>query len=181
MTDLTPERPPSRPWAFLVTFACYGARLHGNGRGSVDRTHRTPGSRYLPANARWESYERRMLRESPYRLDGTLRRIVLDALRDTCASAGWMLHAVHVRTNHVHVVVEAEEDHKRVLARLKGRAGYELGKHDPSRKRRWARGGSVRALWSPQSVNAAVDYVVRGQGEPLTVWENPDRWKDVQQ
>ena len=42
------------PLAYLITFACYGARLHGDESGSVDRHHNLPGTPYLPpdSNAR---------------------------------------------------------------------------------------------------------------------------------
>ena len=33
------KRPGAEPWAYLLTFACYGERLHGDQRGSVDPNH----------------------------------------------------------------------------------------------------------------------------------------------
>jgi len=170
-----PGRPVSRPWAFLVTFACYGARLHGNGLGSVDREHNLPNSRYLPENWRREAYERRMMREAPFRLDAARRRVVLEALREACRGAGGMLHAAHVRTNHVHAVVESEAGREEVLRRLKARSSAELRKLDPARRKRWARHGSVRGLCTAESLETAVEYVLKDQGEPLEAWENPQR------
>jgi len=35
---------------YLITFACYGAHLHGDESGSVDRKHNLPGGRMLGAN-----------------------------------------------------------------------------------------------------------------------------------
>ena len=35
---------------YLITFACYGAHLHGNETGSVDRHHNRYGSPGLPAD-----------------------------------------------------------------------------------------------------------------------------------
>jgi hypothetical protein len=42
-----------------------------------------------------------------------------------------------------------------------------LGSDDPDRKR-WARHGSTRWLW--KEVQAAIQYVVSGQGEPMEVY-----------
>lgn len=36
------------PLGFLITFACYGQRLHGDPRWSVDRFHNQPGAQYVP-------------------------------------------------------------------------------------------------------------------------------------
>jgi hypothetical protein len=58
---LEPQPPGLRsaqPWAyFLLTFTCYGDRLHGDKRGSVDRTHNHFGSRYLEARPLRVAYE----------------------------------------------------------------------------------------------------------------------------
>ena len=48
-----------------------------------------------------------------------------------------------------------------------------LGLDEPTRKR-WARHGSTRWLWKPESVSAAIRYVVAEQGDPMAVFEmNP--------
>lgn len=76
-------------------------------------------------------------------------------------------------------MIAAETTREGLLARLKGRASHDLGALHPSRQRKWSRHGSVRELWTAHSVSEAVDYVVNGQGEPLEVWEDPDRWKGL--
>ena len=42
---------------------------------------------------------------------------------------------------------------------------------DERDRRRWTRHGSTRYLWRPQEVRQAIDYVVRGQGESMAVYE----------
>jgi hypothetical protein len=37
--------------------------------------------------------------------------------------------------------------------------------------RRWARHGSTRYLWTADSVRAAIQYVIREQGESMAVFE----------
>lgn len=92
---------------FFITFACYGARLHGDESGSVDRHHNLPGSRLLGSDPQRASSERQRMAQLPYWLDREGRSAVLSALRGHCVQRGWSLLAAHVRTNHVHAIVEA--------------------------------------------------------------------------
>jgi REP element-mobilizing transposase RayT len=83
------------------------------------------------------------------------------------------LLAVHVRTNHVHVLVDAEARPERVMNDLKSYASRllnKLGFDEPDRKR-WARHGSTRWLWSREQVSAALEYVIDKQGCPMAVYE----------
>src|ERR1700722_20216343 len=93
---------------YFITFACYGAHLHGDESGSVDRQHNVPGSRFVEANSDRVAVKREQMDQALYSLDRDRRIIVLAALREVCPHRGWSLLAAHVRTNHVHVVVEAE-------------------------------------------------------------------------
>jgi hypothetical protein len=52
------------------------------------------------------------------------------------------------------------------------RALSEYAQDGPDR-RRWARHGSMRYLWTGDAVRAAVHYVVWEQGEPMEVYEMP--------
>ena len=47
----------SRPLAFFITFTTYGAWLHGDDAGSVDRDHNEPDTPLLPADPRRASQE----------------------------------------------------------------------------------------------------------------------------
>jgi hypothetical protein len=44
--------------------------------------------------------------DSPFELGPVDRGLVLAAIRDVCIFRGWELLAAHVRTNHVHAVVQ---------------------------------------------------------------------------
>jgi hypothetical protein len=92
---------------YFITFTCYASHLHGNESGSVDRDHNLPGSRLLEFDPRRLAAVQRSMDQPPYRLDRRRRSAVLAGLRDICSYRGWSLLAAHVRTNHVHVVVEA--------------------------------------------------------------------------
>ena len=81
--------------------------------------------------------------------------------------------AAHVRSNHVHIVVEAGARPERIMNDLKSYASRclnRLGLDEPNRKR-WARHGSTRWLWKPENVSAAIRYVVDEQGDPMAVYE----------
>jgi REP element-mobilizing transposase RayT len=111
--------------------------------------------------------------QPPYLLDLISRRIVLEAVLDRCQEQNWKLLAAHVRTNHVHLVVEAEVRPERIMNDLKSYASRRLNQNgidDPARKR-WARHGSTRWLWKPEQVSAAIRYLVDEQGEPMAVFE----------
>jgi REP element-mobilizing transposase RayT len=113
------------------------------------------------------------MREAPYLLDAVRRKAVLAAVCEVCSHREWALLASHVRTNHVHVVVEACQSAERVMNAFKcyaSRALEQLRVDSPGR-RRWARHGSTRYLWTKEAVSAAVHYVICEQGEPLSVYE----------
>ena len=158
---------------YLITFACYGRHLHGDAAGSVDRAHNLPRSPLLEARPRRVAAELRKMDQPPYGMDCSRREVVLAALLERCQRQHWTLLAAHVRTNHVHMVVEAEASPERVMNDVKAYASRRLnqtGLDEPARKR-WARHGSTRWLWEPEHVSAAIRYVVDEQGERMAVFE----------
>ena len=113
------------------------------------------------------------MNQAPYKLDAPRGVLVLQALHGVCQRRGWKLLAAHVRTTHVHVVVEALAPPEKVMNDFKVYASRSLNKAglDLSDRRRWARHGSTRYLWTSQEVTAAVHYVVCEQGEEMEVFE----------
>ena len=85
----------------------------------------------------------------PYFLDKERRMRVLDALREVCVQRKWNLWAAHVRTNHVHVVVEADVRPEKVMKTFKAYAsrGLNLLGIDGVGRKMWARHGSTRWLY----------------------------------
>lgn len=157
---------------YFVTFACYGARLHGEDSGSVDRHHNLVGSRLLEPDAQRRMAERRLMLQDPYVLDEAGRAMVLAAIQRHCAHRGWNLLAAHVRSSHVHAVVEVEARPERIMNEFKSyasRALNQLGSYGPDRKR-WARHGSTRWLWKDEDVRQALRYVIEEQGEPMALF-----------
>ncbi len=167
---------PPLPLAYLITFTCYGTRLHGDECGSVDRNHNMPGTPSLPPNPTRVSAEVKRARQEPYELDGQRRTLVLESLQEVCSYREWGLLAAHVRLSHVHLVVVAEDSPERVLKDAKAYASRALNRAglDGADQRRWTRHGSTRYLWKPEQVGAAIHYVTREQGKPMTVWEKSE-------
>jgi REP element-mobilizing transposase RayT len=116
------------------------------------------------------------MNQPPYALDGIRRSVTLKATQEVCGRKAWILVAAHVRTNHVHVVVEAEAPPERVMSTLKSSASHalnELAIDGQKKRRRWARHGSTRYIWTKQQLSAAIRYTVSRQGEALSVYEAP--------
>ena len=154
---------------FLLTFCCYGTHLPGDTRGWVDRArgnHR--GGLREPSPALERSVRERMI-QAPYTLDRHTAQIVLETLRKVCVARGWQLVAAHVRTTHVHCVVNGVAEPNRASGDFKAYASRELNVVEGYR-RRWAREGSTRRLSTPAAIQAAVRYVADGQGEPMAVY-----------
>ena len=106
-------------------------------------------------------------------LDSVRRQVVLKSLQEVCRCRGWMLLAAHVRTNHVHVVTMANCKPELVLSTMKSYSSRALNEAvlDGPGRRRWARHGSTRYLWTRAAVWAAIRYVVQEQGESMAVYE----------
>ena len=93
------------PLGFLITFRCHGTWLHGDERGSIDRFHNRYKSPYIDPNERWHRHNAQVLQGEPATLDTSQRQSVEAAIRETCTIRHWHVHALNVRTNHIHAVV----------------------------------------------------------------------------
>jgi len=165
------------PQAYLITFRCYGTWLHGDERGSVDYWHNTYRTPFLQCGDEREEEERQRLKQAPVKLDETQRIVIDNAIREVCLYRKWILHALNVRTNHIHVVVSAPYRPEKVLndfkvysTRRMRKAGVWKSTHSP-----WAKKGSRRYLWKPQQIDRACEYVLIHQGDDLI----PDFSDDV--
>jgi hypothetical protein len=89
----------------FLTFRTRGTWLHGDPRGSQDRYLNEYGLPRIPHTPAWQHAEAGRLRHPPVALDARMRRIVQEAIVDACAWRGWPVHALRVRTEHVHTVL----------------------------------------------------------------------------
>lgn len=116
------KEPSAYPLAYLISFTCYGTWLHGDDKGSVDAENNQPGTPFVPPNFMLCEEERSRMEQPPYALDQVRRIVVRDAIVNVCRHRGWELHAVHVRSNHLHVVVAAQAAPEKVMNDFKAYA-----------------------------------------------------------
>src|SRR5215470_8580668 len=163
----------SDPLAYFITFTTYGTWLHGRAAGSVDREHNAPGTPFLPADADMEAERRKALRQEPYALDEPRQAVVLRTIREVAAHRGWKLWAVHVRTNHVHIVVTAACKPEKVMSDLKAWASRRLREAfgEDADRDRWTQHGSTRYLWDVASLDGAIVYVLDEQGDRMACFD----------
>jgi REP element-mobilizing transposase RayT len=103
---------------------------------------------------------------------------VLASIRQHCEYPHWPLLAAHVRTNHVHVILEALDPPEKALNELKAYASRHLNQmgFDVPDRRRWSRHGSTRYLWKRDDVEAAIAYVADHQVAPMGLYVNEHPW-----
>ncbi|MBX2850137.1 MAG: transposase [Phycisphaeraceae bacterium] len=162
--------------AYFLTFHTYGTWLHGREEGSVDHEHREPGQPYLPANEKQEASRHAHLKHAVFLLDESRREVVLSSVRETCTYREWRLLAVHVRENHVHVVVSAIAPVEKVLRDLKAYATRNLRKQNLLTKEApaWTEHGSTLYLWNEDKVAEKCHYTLHEQGRPMQCWPTPE-------
>ena len=168
-----PSDPPDLP-AYFITFTTKGTRLHGDPRGSVDRDHNTPGEAFVSDDPDLLRIERDQSAGPAVALEETARRATQDAIVGVCEHRGWTLHALHVRTTHVHAVVSAGEvPPERVMNDFKGYATRRMRERGVAPGDTiWTRHGSTRWINEPATLEARVAYTVDEQGaamEPVPV------------
>ena len=158
------------PIAYLFTFRCYGTWLHGDERGSVNRFRNQFRTRRLPRVKAWIDKNKGRLKSNPVRLDSRMRRIVEEAISETCTIRRWQVIAINVRTNHVHAVLSiGTKNPSAALNAMKANATRKLRENGlwDSNRSPWSARGSKRYLWNEKSVFHASDYVLNGQGGEL--------------
>lgn len=156
------------PIAYLLTFRTYGTWLHGNRRGSIQRTRLVrPKTVWLPANVPLAEKMRAELKQEPVALNDRQRRLVHESIVEVCAFREYLTRAINVRSNHVHAVVSKAQTPEKIVNEFKSYSTRRLRKeHEFSPVEKiWARGASTRYLWKPHHVEAAVDYVLYSQGD----------------
>ena len=164
----------STPLAFLISFRCYGTWLHGDDRGSVGRSgsnrYGEPGIR---PNDTLVEIDGRAVASPPFLLGAQEREIVRRAIKEVCEARHYHLYALHVRTNHAHVVVNNAAKVERMMDSFKAYATRALRAAEliDSSYRPWSRHGSTRYLWTKEHIDAAAEYVINGQGEELPRFE----------
>jgi REP element-mobilizing transposase RayT len=154
---------------YFITVRTYGTWLHGDERGSVDRWHNVPGTPLAAADAARERWEAKQMKHGAMTFGARAAELVEGTVKELCEFRGWHLFAVKMRSNHLHVVVEAKVSAERVLADVKARTTRRLREERfvKQTEHPWAVHGSTPYLWTPEQLMGAIDYVENRQGGPL--------------
>lgn len=159
----------TEPLAYFLSWTCYGQRLHGDQRGSVDRGHNVPGTPLLAADPRRRERAQTRMRAETVSLTPAMRTVASQGIARFCDERHWRLLACNLRITHVHVVVRCPElSPERALSQLKAAATRVLREHGlvESGARVWTRHGSTRWLNHEAGLAAAIAYVDTCQEGP---------------
>jgi len=140
---------------------------------SVDRhLENFPGSPFLRPDPELVRYEYEKMKQYPYKMDSVRRKEILGAIIEVCQYRGWLLHAAHVRSSHVHAVVQANTPPQNILGDFKAYSSRRLNTKGLESKNRikWSRHGSTKYLWTKDEVERAVKYVIEEQGEQMEIY-----------
>jgi REP element-mobilizing transposase RayT len=106
-------------------------------------------------------------------LDKNNRKIVLNAILQASSFRCWDAYAIHVRSNHVHIVVSGDAKPERIMGDFKAYATKAIKKNSPNpsvNKKYWSKHGSTKYLWAQESVASAIEYVKSRQGKAMSLW-----------
>jgi REP element-mobilizing transposase RayT len=166
------ESNPHTPFAYFITLTTYGTWLHGDTRGSVDRWHHEFGMPRIKPNKNLYACMQKEKQGKAIMFDEYQRKIVMNAIRSACKHYHWHLYAIHVRSNHAHLIVAANLVPEKIMNQLKAYASRALNKllRQSSPQKYWARHGSTRYIWSKQFLFPAMHYVIDQQGSRMACY-----------
>jgi len=152
---------------YFITFRTYGTWLHGDERGSVDRTHNQVGEPLLGKDDGLKGFRRHSMGSEPLLLDEACRARVEVTLREVAAHRSWTIVALNILPNHVHVVISAPDDTspEKIMNDFKSWATRRLREQNlvPPQTPIWSHHGSTRYLNTVESVQAACHHVTHQQ------------------
>lgn len=155
--------------AYHLSWTTYGTWLSGDPRCWVESG--TPGIQ--DPDPQREAQARGHMVESAIILTAEQRTVVETTIRDHCRIRGWTLHAVNVRSNHVHVVVTAGREPEEVMNQFKAWCSRKLSDQagldktvarKAGRRRWWTEHGSTKWIHEEEYLQNAIEYVLERQG-----------------
>jgi REP element-mobilizing transposase RayT len=150
----------SEPIAYHITWRTHGSWLPGDSRGWVK--HNILGIQ--EASPSLETHARSLMKHEATSLTQVQRDIVDATIREHCRIRKWVLHAVNVRSNHVHLVVSADIHPDRIMAQLKAWCSRRLNEATQSPPDHWWAGhGSTKWINDEQYLEDAIRYVLEVQ------------------
>lgn len=156
------------PLAFFLTWTTYGTWLPGDRRGSTDHNRDSNQPRRIVPNEPLRSHAQQIQRSDTVTLDPESRGVVNHAIHDLATEKRWAVHALNVRSNHVHLVVTAPGDPNRIMTASKASATRRLRERGMAAPEQtlWTRHRSTRWINDRQSLELAIRYTNDFQDDP---------------
>ena len=155
------------PIAYFLTFRTYGTWLPGDVRESVDKNYNQPNTPKKHPNEHLLTKSSQHMLHLPCILTSIERDIVLNAIICACKKYQWRLFAAHVRSNHIHVLVQSNKAPEHIMTQLKAHATRRLRKEisKSQYQKVWARHGSTKYIWREENLHLTLHYVIDEQGD----------------
>ena len=148
------------PIAYFLTWTTYGTWLPGDPRG----WNRKGEAASLLGNSLYNEAAKARMHEDAFLLSSTDRKLVKETLVAHCEFRSWGLHALNVRSNHLHIVVTAADyQPDQAASQFKAWCTRKLKAAHPTRKRFWTQGASCRWINSDDALAKANEYTNEAQ------------------
>ena len=151
--------------AYLITWTTYRTWLPGDDRRWVDRKE---SAIQQPDRAK-RAQARQPLKGDVIALNDEQRRMVDQTTHDHCRHRDWILHAINVRSNHMHGVITADARPGAVMSQLKAWCSRRLNESQTQRQSRssgarwWTRHGRTKWIDNEAYLANAIRYVKQRQ------------------
>jgi len=148
------------PITLFITWTTYGTWLPGDRRGW--RKWKSGDQQPQP---RLEEWCRTQMKNQPLILNQNQRQEVEQVIRKHAEIRNWQLHAVSVRSNHVHVAVTACAPPKRVRDQFKANGTTALRRMacPPIHEKVWTKGGDIEFIDTDDDLERVVIYITEAQ------------------
>jgi REP element-mobilizing transposase RayT len=148
------------PLTLFITWTTYGSWLPGDRRG-----WRKWHSGQRQPQPLLEDWCRERMKEAPVVLHKEHREAVEKVCREHAALRHWILHAIAVRSNHVHLAVTARDVPSKVRDQFKANGTRVLRKTivPISNEKVWTRGGDIEILDKDEDLYQVVLYITDAQ------------------
>jgi len=161
-------------YAYFITIATYGTWLHGDSRESIDLKHNQINKPRIKSNPKLQIEMEKNQKHLAYLMNEQDRIIVMNSIKDTCKYFNWRLYTVHVRTNHLHMLIRSEEQIETVMSKIKRYATRDLNKHSKQpQEKYWARHASTRYVWDEAGHYFVMNYIIEQQGKKMACYHEP--------
>ena len=149
------------PLAYHITWGTYGTRLHGDDRGTVDRSMNQHGDPIIGLDSEWQRIETSLLRFPRRVLTRQQREFIEATIPDICVRGKWEFISTAAAADHVHNVLRAQADGKDVRKWLKRWVSEAPSERYPLETEQvwWAECGSVKWVWMQDYFDRVVNYV----------------------